>query len=102
MNLPSPWELEVFASLDRRQSFSKAAKFLGLTQGRVSQVVSALEKRYGYRLVRRSKKRKLGFLTVRGGKLHDYAKTVFRNHTRMLREMERAVEPEEYSVEGQS
>lgn len=48
-------QLEVFVALLEQQSFTKAARFLGLSQSTVSGHVSDLERRLGLRLVTRSR-----------------------------------------------
>jgi DNA-binding transcriptional LysR family regulator len=70
--------LETFATAAELNSFTAAAKALGLTQAAVSQRIQALEQDLGVPLFRRQGGRVL--LTQAGHRLHDYAHRILSLH----------------------
>ena len=66
--------LQSFAAAAERQSFTKAAKSLGLTQPAVSQHVAVLEELLDVSLFEREGRTVV--LTVAGRRLHDYARRI--------------------------
>ena len=100
-------QLEVFLSVAREKSFSRAAETLHRTQPAVSQAIRRLEGELGEPLFDRSSKD--GTLTVAGRVLHDFAQQMLslRGHAhaaiRELRDLHRgklSLSANEYTVSG--
>ena len=100
-------QLEVFLSVAREKSFSRAAETLHRTQPAVSQTIRRLEGELGEPLFDRSSKD--GTLTVAGRVLHDFAQQMLslRGHAhaaiRELRDLHRgklSLSANEYTVSG--
>jgi DNA-binding transcriptional LysR family regulator len=100
-------QLEVFLSVAREKSFSRAAESLHRTQPAVSQAIRRLESELGEPLFDRSSKD--GTLTVAGRVLHDFAQQMLslRGHAhaaiRELRDLHRgklSLSANEYTVMG--
>jgi DNA-binding transcriptional LysR family regulator len=77
--------LETFSKAAELSSFSRAAKYLRLTQASVSQRVQALEKVMGKSLFNRQAGRVL--LSEAGRKLYDYAQRILELHREARREI---------------
>lgn len=78
--------LKMFCDLVETESFTKAAKVNEVTQSAVSQQIHALEKKFGSKLVERSKK--VFRLTREGEVLYDFAKRIYQTYCELQNKMQ--------------